>query len=75
MVGDTIALREKENIHRPDMIHLLMQAKKGALRHEVSKNENHNDDNVDAGFATVAESHVTKSHTTKRGTNDQNLIC
>ncbi|XP_026475344.1 cytochrome P450 9e2-like [Ctenocephalides felis] len=73
LVGDTIALREKENIHRPDMIQLLMQAKKGALRHEVPKNEDHNDDNVDAGFATVAESHVTKSHTTKRVWTDDEL--
>lgn len=63
LVRDTMALRDKENIHRPDMIQLLMQAKKGALHHENLKNEETNDG---AGFATVAESHTTKTHTTKR---------
>ncbi|XP_052740446.1 cytochrome P450 9e2 [Bicyclus anynana] len=52
--------REARNIIRPDMIHLLMEAKKGQLIHdEKSTTENgHNDQ--DTGFATVEESTVGK---------------
>lgn len=57
-----MALREKENIHRPDMIQLLMQAKKGSL---VSTNED-KDDISNAGFATAPES-ATKIDTIKTG--------
>ncbi|XP_030758710.1 cytochrome P450 9e2-like [Sitophilus oryzae] len=47
IVSDTIAFREKNHITRPDMIHLLMQARTGELQEE-NTNEN-------AGFATVEE--------------------
>ncbi|XP_069676306.1 cytochrome P450 9e2-like [Periplaneta americana] len=36
IVKDTILTREREGIVRPDMIHLLMQAKKGTLQEEDS---------------------------------------
>lgn len=58
LVKDTITIREKENIVRPDMIHLLMEAKKGKLKHGDKKDEA-------AGFATVEESDVGKQNTEK----------
>uniref|UniRef100_A0A0K8TUI8 unspecific monooxygenase n=1 Tax=Epiphyas postvittana TaxID=65032 RepID=A0A0K8TUI8_EPIPO len=48
--------REEKNIHRPDMIHLLMEAKKGQLSHD---NKSAKDDN--AGFATVEESEIGRT--------------
>jgi cytochrome P450 family 9 len=36
LVLDTIATREREGIVRPDMLQLLMQAKKGALHEDNS---------------------------------------
>lgn len=47
LVHGTIKHRAKEGIIRPDMIHLLMEARKGSLRNE------HERDNE--GFATVEE--------------------
>lgn len=55
LIRRTIELREKENIYRPDMIHLLMEAKKGKLVYEEKTN-----DDADAGFATVVESDIGK---------------
>lgn len=53
-VKSSIDYREKHNVIRPDMMHLLMEAKKGNLKHE-SKEEK------DAGFATVLESDLIKN--------------
>uniref|UniRef100_A0A1B0CWX6 Cytochrome n=1 Tax=Lutzomyia longipalpis TaxID=7200 RepID=A0A1B0CWX6_LUTLO len=56
LVLDSMKLREQQNIIRPDMIHLLIEAQKGKLSHgQVEKDS--------AGFATVDESSVgwTKS--------------
>lgn len=57
LFGDDVCnffrIREKRGIVRPDMIHLLMEARKGKLRYEETMNT---DD--DAGFATVEESHI-----------------
>lgn len=36
VVNSTISYREENNVHRPDMIHLLMEAKKGTLVDEDS---------------------------------------
>jgi cytochrome P450 family 9 len=36
LVLDTIATREREGIVRPDLLHLLIQAKKGTLHEEDS---------------------------------------
>lgn len=56
IVEDTVKLREENNIIRPDMIHILMEARKGTLNHIEDK------ENVtDSGFATVEESHVGKA--------------
>lgn len=58
IVENSIETREKEGIIRPDMIHLLMEARKGNLRHET-KTE-------DAGFATVDESEIGKLELTEK---------
>jgi cytochrome P450 family 9 len=42
LVLDTIGAREREGIVRPDMLQLLIQAKKGTL-HEGNAEENHKD--------------------------------
>nr|XP_023021162.1 cytochrome P450 9e2-like [Leptinotarsa decemlineata]XP_023021163.1 cytochrome P450 9e2-like [Leptinotarsa decemlineata]XP_023021164.1 cytochrome P450 9e2-like [Leptinotarsa decemlineata] len=48
LVDNTMQVREKNNIIRPDMIHLLMEARKG----EHQKEEN---TVIDTGFATAKE--------------------
>ncbi|XP_058832973.1 probable cytochrome P450 9f2 [Topomyia yanbarensis] len=59
MVKETIKNRETHGIVRPDMIHLLMMAKKGTLKfqHETFK--------TIEGFATVDESNVGTASVTK----------
>ncbi|KAF2881549.1 hypothetical protein ILUMI_24625 [Ignelater luminosus] len=54
LVKTNIESREKNGIVRPDMIHLLMEARKGRLKHEQSASV------IDAGFAVVEESNVGK---------------
>lgn len=56
MVIGTIKERERQGIHRPDMIHLLMEARKGKLKYDETVKSNEED----AGFATVKESEVGK---------------
>jgi cytochrome P450 family 9 len=59
LVKSNIESREKHRIVRPDMINLLMEARKNGLKHEESEPQQ------DAGFATVQESEIgksTKSH-------------
>ncbi|XP_063534347.1 cytochrome P450 9e2-like [Cydia strobilella] len=67
LVLSTMKNREVHNILRPDMIHLLMEAKKGQLVHE----ENSGND-AGAGFATVEESNVGKK-TINRAWSDIDL--
>ncbi|RZC41760.1 cytochrome P450 9e2-like [Asbolus verrucosus] len=55
IIKNAIKLREAEEIVRPDMIHLLMEARKGRLKHEKT------DSGDDAGFATVEESEIGKN--------------
>ncbi|XP_062563368.1 probable cytochrome P450 9f2 isoform X1 [Armigeres subalbatus] len=54
IIKDTIKTRDAHGIVRPDMIHLLMQARKGVLRHQKESAD------ASAGFATVEESDVGK---------------
>lgn len=56
IVAKTVKTREDLNIIRPDMIHLLMESKKGRLKHEEAQQED-----TDVGFATVQESNVGKA--------------
>lgn len=51
LIVDTMRVREEQNIIRPDMIHLLMQSRKGNLKHDAETDEPSND-----GIATVSES-------------------
>lgn len=53
-------IREEKGIVRNDMIHLLMQAKKGKLSHEPKEKETFAE-----GFATVEESQMGKSQVTR----------
>ncbi|KAM3966419.1 cytochrome P450 9e2-like isoform 1-T3 [Aphomia sociella] len=55
IVLNTMQNREERNIIRPDMIHLLMEAKKGKLTYDEKTAKD-----ADAGFATVEESSVGK---------------
>ncbi|NP_001341723.1 cytochrome P450 CYP9A17v2 [Helicoverpa armigera] len=68
LVLDTMKNRELNHIIRPDMIHLLMEAKKGKLTHEEIKSND-----VTAGFATVEESAVGHKEITRVWT-DEDLI-
>nr|ULR85445.1 cytochrome P450 [Spodoptera frugiperda] len=68
LVLDTMRNRELKNIIRPDMIHLLMEAKKGKLTHDDIKSND-----VATGFATVTESAVGKK-SVKRDWSDSDLI-
>ncbi|KAF5279689.1 hypothetical protein FQA39_LY18238 [Lamprigera yunnana] len=51
IVKETINVREQTDLVRPDMIHLLMEARKG-------KQQLDNNTTIDTGFATVEESKV-----------------
>lgn len=46
-------MREKDGVVRPDMIHLLMEARKGRLKYEKPESSG-----LDTGFATVQESEI-----------------
>ncbi|KAL0892689.1 hypothetical protein ABMA27_014408 [Loxostege sticticalis] len=65
LVLDTMQDREARNILRPDMIHLLMEAKKGKLVHDEKSTKD-----PDAGFATVEESVVGKKKINRAWTDD-----
>ena len=70
IVKNNMAEREQKGIVRPDMIHLLMQAKKGTLKHEEN-----NQTQVDAGFAVIEESSIGKEEKRqKRQLTDDDII-
>lgn len=62
---DTMNVRKKNNIYRPDMINLLMQIREGTLKQLIDeKNENE-------GFATAEESEVGKATVTRVWDDDE----
>ncbi|XP_074040276.1 cytochrome P450 9e2-like [Leptinotarsa decemlineata] len=63
LVDNTIEVREKNNIIRPDMIHLLMEARKG----EHHKEEN---SDIDTGFATAKKADLGKGQATELTNSD-----
>lgn len=65
IIKDTVKERDKHGIVRPDMIHLLMQARKGVLKHHQETAE------ASAGFATVEESEVGKTAIGKTMTDSE----
>lgn len=52
MIRQNMKYREENNIYRPDMIHLMMEARKGSLHHDTKID--------DIGFATVEFGEVKK---------------
>ncbi|XP_059611831.1 uncharacterized protein LOC132258517 [Phlebotomus argentipes] len=69
LVWDTIRYRERENIVRPDMINLLIQARKGKLKHEDEEMDNE-------GYATVQETTVGEAiHQSKLEEDDLTAQC
>lgn len=63
LITTTIKTREEQHIIRPDLIHLLLEARKGKLRHDDDKCSE-----VLDGFATVKESNIGKEiHNNKPG--------
>ncbi|GBP26430.1 Cytochrome P450 9e2 [Eumeta japonica] len=67
IVLDTMANRDENNTVRPDLIQILLEVKKGILKHENVK------DDKDAGFATVEESAIGKG-AIKHAWDDDDLI-
>lgn len=68
LIIDTMSVRNKQHIVRPDMINLMMQVRKGDLKHaEDTATETD-------GFATVAESSIGKETVTKRTWSDDELV-
>lgn len=61
---ETIKARESKGIIRHDMIDLLLQARKGTLKHQEEKEDQE-------GFATVQESDVGKVEVTRRMTESE----
>lgn len=59
LVRDAVRMREEKNIHRPDMINLLMEARKGKLKYEEAAEQK------TSGFATVEESEIGKKQVKK----------
>ncbi|RZC35461.1 p450 domain containing protein, partial [Asbolus verrucosus] len=55
LVKTNIDSREKRGVVRPDMIHLLLEARKHGLKHEESQSVQ------DTGFATVEESEIGRN--------------
>ncbi|KOB76313.1 Cytochrome P450 protein, partial [Operophtera brumata] len=68
LVMSNMKEREDRAILRPDMIHLLMEAKKGALKHDNTETKD-----ADAGFSTVEESDIGKM-TVNRTWSDEDLV-
>ncbi|XP_053683472.1 probable cytochrome P450 9f2 [Sabethes cyaneus] len=59
IIKEAVQTRDSHGIVRPDMIQLLMQAKKGLLKHQQETSE------ASEGFATVIESEVGKISSSK----------
>ncbi|XP_055589823.1 probable cytochrome P450 9f2 [Uranotaenia lowii] len=65
IINEAVRTRDAHGIVRPDMIHLLMQARKGNLKHHQETGE------PEVGFATVEESQVGKVATGKTMTDSE----
>lgn len=68
MITDNMRQREVHNIVRDDMIHMLMEVRKGALKHQTGDEQT-----KDAGFATAEES-VIKDITRSRLWSENELL-
>lgn len=59
LIKKSIEVREKEGIIRPDMIHLLLETRKGNLKYEE-------DSNLDGGFSVINEDEMGKKTNLKK---------
>lgn len=66
MIVDNMKQRETHKIMRNDMIQMLMEVRKGSLKYQKDEL-----DTKDAGFATVEESNVGKSTTSRVWTENE----
>uniref|UniRef100_A0A8D8C418 Probable cytochrome P450 9f2 n=2 Tax=Culex pipiens TaxID=7175 RepID=A0A8D8C418_CULPI len=66
MITDNMKQRDAHSIIRNDMIHMLMEVRKGSLKHQKEEK-----DTKDAGFATVEESTVGKSNHSRVWTENE----
>ncbi|XP_052862555.1 probable cytochrome P450 9f2 [Anopheles cruzii] len=66
-IAETMRVREEQNIFRPDMIELLMQAKKGTLKHQPTDEPQV----ATEGFATVQESQIGRRTHDRRWTDNE----
>ncbi|XP_053685851.1 probable cytochrome P450 9f2 [Sabethes cyaneus] len=64
LIREAVKTRETQGIVRPDMINILMQARKGLLQHQKESEQNE-------GFATVEESEVGKARVSKQMTETE----
>uniref|UniRef100_A0A2M4BJZ6 Putative cytochrome p450 9b2 n=1 Tax=Anopheles marajoara TaxID=58244 RepID=A0A2M4BJZ6_9DIPT len=76
-IKETMRIREEKGIFRPDMIELLMQAKKGSLKHQQEGDDKKSAIGgataTEEGFATVEESQIgRRAH--DRAWTDSELI-
>lgn len=69
MILDTMDVRKKNNIHRLDMVNLLIQVREGTLTHQSDEKSNCPTD----GFATVEESDLGKVSVTQTW-NDNEIV-
>lgn len=65
---DTMEVRKKNNIYRPDMVNIMMQVRDGTLKHQADEKEKEKE-----GFATVQESDIGKM-STNRSWNDDEIV-
>ncbi|XP_049819894.1 cytochrome P450 9e2-like [Aethina tumida] len=65
LIVETIKTREEKSIVRPDMINLLMEARKGLQKNEENV--------IDTGFATVNESDIIKPKSNLRELTDDDI--
>ncbi|XP_053685852.1 probable cytochrome P450 9f2 [Sabethes cyaneus] len=64
LIKEAVKARETQKIVRPDMINLLIQARKGLLQHQKESEQNE-------GFATVEESDVGKVRVSQQMTENE----
>lgn len=66
MIFETMEVRKKNSIFRPDMINIMMQVREGTLKQEVDEKKKEND-----GFATVEESAIGKVAVNQTWSDDE----
>ncbi|KAF5306326.1 hypothetical protein FQA39_LY09024 [Lamprigera yunnana] len=69
IIIDAMQVRQEKEIFRPDMIHLLMEARKGRMKYDEDENK------MDSSFAIVQESEIGKNANCKfSNITDDDLI-